>query len=152
MYAVILLTIVGGITVVVIRNRLFGLHRGPVGGQMEGRQMTARLVFAAALALWAEAALAAPMPNAPPCADLAVIHDRLADQGMELVARGVFHNGDLIEVMGNPNGDFAVVFAYAAGTTIRGQGGVFTLPPGTACIVDGGTDWEIIEPIVGEAA
>ena len=83
---------------------------------------------------------------------MAVIHDRLADQSMKLVAKGIFHNGDLSEVMGNPNGDFTVVFAYAAVTTIRGQGGIFTLPPGTACIVDGGTDWEVIKLPVGEGA
>lgn len=71
---------------------------------------------------------------------------------MEVVARGVFHNGDLIEVLADQAGAFTVVFAYASGATIRGQGGVFTLPPGTACIVDGGTDWEMISPIYGEAA
>lgn len=79
-----------------------------------------------------------------------MIHDRLANQGMNVVARGIFDNGDLIEVMANSAGDFTVVFAYAAGTTVRGQGGTFTLPPGTACIVDGGTDWESILPLVGE--
>ena len=104
--------------------------------------MIARLGLAAVFVLWASAGLAAPMPNSPPCADMAVIHQRLADQGMELVARGVFNNGDLVEVMANTYGDFTVVFAYAAATTIRGQGGVFTLPPGTACIVDGGTGWK----------
>ena len=119
---------------------------------MEGCQMIARLGLAAVFVLWASAGLAAPMPNSPPCADMAVIHQRLADQGMELVARGVFNNGDLVEVMANTYGDFTVVFAYAAATTIRGQGGVFTLPPGAACIVDGGTGWEIIAPLFGEAA
>ena len=115
---------------------------------MEGAELIARVIFAAVLFLGAGSAIAAPLPQSPPCADRAVI--RLADQGMNVVARGIFNNGDLIEVLGNAQGDFTVVFAYAAGTTIRGQGGIFTLPPGTACIVDGGTDWETIVPLFGQ--
>ena len=114
--------------------------------------MRRRLAAAAAVLLWPVIGWAAPLPDAPPCAESGVIHSRLAKQGMEVVARGVFRNGDLIEVLADKNGNFAVVFAYASGARIRGQGGIFTLPPGTACIVDGGTDWEAMTPIFGKAA
>ena len=95
-------------------------------------------------------ARAEPALLAPPCGDMERILE-LAP-GQQLVARGVFTNGDVVMVMADEDGAFTVVFAYARGAKIRAQGGIFTLPPGIACIVDRGTDWEMIAPIFGEPA
>ena len=69
--------------------------------------------------------------------------------GMDLVARGVLHSGDLVAVLAAEDGNFAVVFTYATGVKIPANGGIYTFPPGTACVTADGIDWETFNPLFG---
>lgn len=104
--------------------------------------MTGRGIMpaAACLVVLAEAAAAAP-----PCADRAqVLEQLLRTENKAVVARAVTGDGDLYEIAANARGEMSVVRTFAAGVTIRADGGTYRFPPGTACVAGEGRGFQIV--------
>ena len=83
------------------------------------------------------------MPN---CGKRADILGQLQRAGLEVVARAVVDEGDLMKVAASPDGAMAVVLTYPDGIVVRGNSGTFTFPPNTTCVIANGDGWQTVTP------